>query len=140
LLLETDGNNIMAQDNILDPGRRIVASKRFDGNYLNMYFFYDYDMRGSVTSILKPDGSLVKGYSYDEFGNTIETGETQFKNDTKFTGAVHDTSTGLYYMNARFYNFLVIYNGLNYKKLVTAKSAYYIGLSGSLLKPLCYFY
>lgn len=104
LLYTSDINNNRGIDNILDPAGKIVASKRFDGNYANMYFFYNYDVRGSVISIIKPDGSLVKGYDYDEFGNTKETGETQFKNDIKFTGAVHDTSTGLYYMNARFYN------------------------------------
>jgi RHS repeat-associated protein len=81
-----------------------VASKRFDGNYANMYFFYNYDIRGSVTSIIKPDGSLVKGYDYDEFGKIKDSGDSLFKNDIKFTGAVHDVSSNLYYMNARFYN------------------------------------
>ncbi|MDD2503114.1 MAG: RHS repeat-associated core domain-containing protein, partial [Clostridia bacterium] len=104
LLYTTDHNNVKRQEHILDPGGSIVASKRFDGAYENMYFFYNYDIRGSVTNIIKPDGTRVKGYEYDEFGNTKEVGESQFKNDVKFTGAVHDTSTGLYYMNARFYN------------------------------------
>ncbi|MDD4680223.1 MAG: putative toxin [Clostridia bacterium] len=104
LLYTTDHNNAKGQEHILDPGGFIVASKRFDGAYENMYFFYNYDIRGSVTNIIKPDGTRVKGYEYDEFGNTKEVGESQFKNDVKFTGAVHDTSTGLYYMNARFYN------------------------------------
>ncbi|HCS73837.1 MAG TPA: hypothetical protein DIW17_08180 [Clostridiales bacterium] len=104
LLYTTDHNNVKGQEHILDPGGSIVASKRFDGAYENMYFFYNYDIRGSVTNIIKPDGTRVKGYEYDEFGNTNEVGESQFKNDVKFTGAVHDTSTGLYYMNARFYN------------------------------------
>ena len=46
----------------------------------------------------------VKGYGYDEFGETEESGSNTFINDVKFTGAVHDTATGLYYMNARHYN------------------------------------
>jgi RHS repeat-associated protein len=104
LLYTTDQNNVKAEEHILDPAGTIVASKRFDGNYADKYFFYNYDIRGSVTSIIKPDGSRVKGYDYDEFGNVKEVGESQFKNDVKFTGAVHDKSTGLYYMNARFYN------------------------------------
>jgi len=100
----TDINSIKAQEHILDPGGTIIASKRFDGIYSNMYFFYNYDLRGSVTSILNPDGTRVKGYDYDEFGNTKEVGQPAFKNDVKFTGAVHDISSGLYYMNARYYN------------------------------------
>ena len=70
----TDHNNVKGQEHILDPGGNIVASKRFDGAYDNMYFFYNYDIRGSVTDIIKPDGARVKGYEYDEFGNTKEVG------------------------------------------------------------------
>lgn len=105
-LLFTTGENtsLRATENILDPAGSIIASKRFDGNYENMYFFYNYDIRGSVTNIIAPDGNLVKGYSYDEFGNMEPVGDKNFLNDVTFTGAVHDTSTGLYYMNARFYN------------------------------------
>lgn len=99
-----DINNNKGQEHILEPSGSIVASKRFDGSYSNMYFFYNYDIRGSVTSIIKPDGSLVKGYDYDEFGKTKDSGDSLFKNDTKFTGAVHDASSNLYYMNSRFYN------------------------------------
>jgi RHS repeat-associated protein len=104
LLYTTDVNNKKSTENILDPGGNIIASKRFDGNYDNMYFFYHYDVRGSVTNILDPDALRVKGYTYDEFGNTIDVGDQSFKNEVKYTGAVHDVSTGLYYMNARHYN------------------------------------
>ncbi|MFK9092179.1 RHS repeat-associated core domain-containing protein [Bacillus salipaludis] len=89
---------------MLSPNGTIVASKRFDGAFDNMYFFYHYDKRGSVTSILDPDAKRVKGYGYDEFGETEEVGSKSFLNEVKFTGAVHDTATGLYYMNARHYN------------------------------------
>lgn len=104
LLYTTDANNIKATENVLGPGGTIVTSKRFDGVYDNMYFFYQYDTRGSVTSILGPDAKRIKGYGYDEFGNTEEIGSKSFINDVKFTGAVEDTATGLYYMNARHYN------------------------------------
>jgi RHS repeat-associated protein len=101
---KTDINNNKATENVLSPAGEIVASKRFDGVYDNMYFFYHYDVRGSVTSILNPNAKRVKGYGYDEFGETEELGSNTFINDVKFTGAVHDTATGLYYMNARHYN------------------------------------
>ncbi|MEO2078270.1 MAG: DNRLRE domain-containing protein [Bacillus sp. (in: firmicutes)] len=104
ILFTTDNNNNKATENVLSPGGSIVASKRFDGVYDNMYFFYQYDIRNSVTSILDPDGKRVKGYGYDEFGETEEVGSSTFLNDVKFTGAIEDTSTGLYYMNARHYN------------------------------------
>ena len=62
-------------------------------------------MRGSTTAIIKPDGTLIKGYSYDEFGNTQQNGGTSdFLNEVTFTGSVGDSSTGLQYMNARHYD------------------------------------
>ena len=104
ILYTTDGNNVKVNENILDLDGVIIASKRFDGIYKNMYFTYNYDIRGSVTNIINPEGTVVKGYDYDEFGGTREKGDTAFKNDTKFTGAVHDSSSNLYLMGSRFYN------------------------------------
>jgi len=104
LLYTADSSNNKLEENILDPSGTIIASKRFDGNYANKYFFYNYDIRGSVSSIINPEGSLVKGYDYDEFGKTADKGDSLFKNTTKFTGAVHDLSANLYYMDSRFYN------------------------------------
>ena len=60
-----------------------------------------------VTNIINPEGKVAKSYDYDEFGDTKESDGTKdngFKNDVKFSGAVHDASSGLYYMNSRFYN------------------------------------
>ncbi len=47
---------------------------------------------------------MITGYEYDEFGNLERSGENGFLNDVTFTGSVSDTSTGLQYMNARYYN------------------------------------
>ena len=45
-----------------------------------------------------------KGYSYDVFGSIEESGNVSFLNEVTFTGSVTDKSTGLQYMNARFYD------------------------------------
>ena len=86
-----------------------MASKRFEGQaatgqdpYADDYFFYRYDVRGSVTTIVDGTGAVVKSYDYDEFGVTTSTGDT-FHNEITFTGSVADAS-GLLYMNARYYN------------------------------------
>jgi|AGTN01.3.fsa_nt_gi RHS repeat-associated core domain len=99
-------------ENIVDLSGRIIASKRFDDDgdpgtpneWADQYYFYHYDIRGSVTAIVSPGGSLITGYTYDEFGNLTETEETTFDNEVTFTSSVTDTSTGLQYMNARYYN------------------------------------
>ena len=86
-----------------------MASKRFEGQaeteqdpYADDYFFYRYDIRGSVTNIVDGTGAVVKSYDYDEFGVTTASGDTFF-NEVTFTGSVADAS-GLLYMNARYYN------------------------------------
>ncbi len=66
--------------------------------------FYHYDKRGSTTAVIEPDGDLIEGYEYDEFGNLTLTENNGFLNETTFTGSITDTSTGLQYMNARFYD------------------------------------
>ncbi|SCJ80302.1 Cell wall-associated polypeptide CWBP200 [uncultured Clostridium sp.] len=48
---------------------------------------------------------LAQGYNYDNFGKEEALkSESSFKNDVTFTGAVSDSMTGLYYMNARHYD------------------------------------
>ena len=109
LLFTTVNEYVLQTQNILDPAGSIVASKRFEGQaatgqepYADDYFFYRYDIRGSVTNIVDGEGTVVKSYDYDEFGVTTASGDTFF-NEVTFTGSVADAS-GLLYMNARYYN------------------------------------
>ena len=109
LLFTTVNEYVLQTQNILDPSGTIVASKRFEGQaetgqdpYAEDYFFYRYDIRGSVTTIVDGEGAVVKSYDYDEFGVTTSTGDAFF-NEVTFTGSIADAS-GLLYMNARYYN------------------------------------
>ena len=109
LLFTTVNEYVLQTQNILDPSGTIVASRRFEGQattgqdpYAEDYFFYRYDIRGSVTTIVDGEGAVVKSYDYDEFGVTTSTGDAFF-NEVTFTGSVADAS-GLLYMNARYYN------------------------------------
>lgn len=107
ILYTASANSYLLTENILDLGGNIIASARFEDETPDVpddYYFYHYDMRGSVTAIVKPDGTLTTGYSYDEFGNLEQTGDTGFLNEVTFTGSVTDTSTGLQYMNSRYYD------------------------------------
>jgi len=111
LLYTANATNWLTTENILDPGGKIVASQRFadqDPNtedaYADKYYFYHFDKRGSVSAIIQPDGNMVKGYEYDEFGNLEGKGADDFLNEVTFTGSITDKSTGLQYMNARYYN------------------------------------
>ena len=109
LLFTTVNEYVLQTQNILDPSGTIVASRRFEGQaatgqdpYAEDYFFYRYDIRGSVTTIVDGEGAVVKSYDYDEFGVTTSTGDAFF-NEVTFAGSIADAS-GLLYMNARYYN------------------------------------
>lgn len=65
---------------------------------------YLKDIQGSTTSIVKDDGSLSAAYAYSDFGETEEITGSSFDNEICYTGAVYDDTTGLYYMNARYYD------------------------------------
>ena len=101
ILYTTDSNNTIMTENVLDLSGSIIASWRDRDTGSEEAYFYHYDVRGSTTAIVDPNGDAVKQYTYDEFGNMEETGT--FDNEVTFTGSIKDTSTGLQYMNARFY-------------------------------------
>ena len=103
VLYTTDDSNIIKTDNILDLGGNIVASWRDRELGSEDVYFYNYDVRGSVTNIVNAAfGEPQKSYEYDEFGNAEASGS--FLNETGYTGSILDDSTGLVYMNARFYD------------------------------------
>ena len=71
---------------MLDLGGSIIASKRFEDQdpltydpYKDNYYFYHYDTRGRTT-----DGTLIKGYTYDEFGSLAQNGADSFLNEVVY--------------------------------------------------------
>lgn len=104
LLYTDDGTSQKLEENIIEPDGSVIASKRFTGDYADETYFYRQDIRGSITNIIDKDGTVLLGYTYDAYGNTTETGAPDFINSKAYTGAVSDEITGLYYMNARYYN------------------------------------
>ena len=102
ILYTANANGTLLTENVLDLSGEIIASWRDRGTAAEECYFYNYDLRGSTTAIVNPDGSKENLYTYDEFGNVTETGT--FDNEITFTGSVSDISTGLQYMNARYYN------------------------------------
>ena len=81
----------------------ILATERFKGDD-TQYYLYNKDIQGSTTSLVKEDGSADATYQYTDFGETIIHGDDQAKNEVCYTGGIYDQSTGLYYLNARYYD------------------------------------
>ncbi|MDD4372251.1 MAG: RHS repeat-associated core domain-containing protein, partial [Anaerostipes sp.] len=55
-------------------------------------------------SLIKEDGTADATYTYTDFGETRIQGDNTAGNEVCYTGGVYDSSTGLYYLNARYYN------------------------------------
>ena len=75
-----------------------TKNRKFD------YYLYNKDVQGSTTSILDEDGAGELSYEYDDFGETEINGNSVFRNEICYTGGIYDETTGLYYLNARYYD------------------------------------
>ncbi|MDR2712674.1 MAG: InlB B-repeat-containing protein [Clostridiales bacterium] len=65
--------------------------------------YYLYDGHGSVRLLADKDAAVTDTYIYDAFGNLIDqTGSTE--NNYLYCGEQFDSTTGLYYLRARYMN------------------------------------
>jgi RHS repeat-associated protein len=68
-------------------------------------YYYHYDGLGSTIAMTDSSGNMVNKYSYDEFGNLVNTVEA-VPNPFTYVGqyGVVDDDNGLIYMRARYYD------------------------------------
>ena len=85
--------------NVLGGNGNIVGTYRGED-----YHVYLEDAQGSTTAVVKEDGTLSAAYTYSDFGETEEITGSSFDNEICYTGGVYDDTTGLYYLNARYYD------------------------------------
>lgn len=104
LLAANNGNGSRQSFHLLGLEGNVIASGRYDGSHAGKYGIYNKDGRGSTTSIVNADGRSVATYEYTDFGETTVHGGGAFQNEICYTGGVYDESTGLYYLNARYYD------------------------------------
>ena len=66
-------------------------------------YTYLYDGHGTVRALANESGKLTDTYTYDAFGNLLNsTGTTA--NNYRYCGEQFDSTTGLYYLRARYMN------------------------------------
>ena len=99
----TDGDNIQTSQNLIGTDGNILATQRYGSDHTD-YLLYNKDIQGSTTSLVKEDGSADATYRYTDFGETTINGDNKAENEVCYTGGIYDQSTGLYYLNARYYN------------------------------------
>ena len=103
LLYTTDGNGNKTSRNIIGPQENVIATIRYEDEGEHAYF-YNKDIRTSVTNVIDESGSGVVSYRYNDYGTTTKYGNQDFYNELCYTSGVYDELTGLYYLNARYYN------------------------------------
>jgi RHS repeat-associated protein len=72
-------------------------------------YYYLFNTQGDIIGLLNGSGSLVVSYQYDAWGNSTSISGTLKDtigqlNPYRYRGYRYDTETGLYYLNARYYN------------------------------------
>jgi len=65
--------------------------------------YYEADGLGSITSLSDSSGSIANTYTYNSFGNSIDSSGSVI-NPFRFTGREYDSETGLYFYRARYYD------------------------------------
>ena len=83
-------------------------NKNFAAEQLETYL-YGKNLQGDIIAIYNTSGTAVVKYVYDAWGNIISTSGTQAtgigaKNSLRYRGYYYDTETGLYYLQARYYD------------------------------------
>ena len=99
-------NLLGLEGNVISAEQKANNSEKLKNNSANShdYFLYNKDIQGSTTSILNKDGTGELSYEYDDFGKTQTHGESILQNEICYTGGIYDKNTGLYYLNARYYD------------------------------------
>ncbi|NLK12396.1 MAG: DNRLRE domain-containing protein [Candidatus Phytoplasma sp.] len=77
-------------------------------NYQGNEYYYLKNILGDITGILNEEGNLVAKYNYDAWGNIIYQYDDGTNisniNPYRYRGYRYDNHTGLYYLNARYYD------------------------------------
>ena len=102
ILLEYDGANVLQARYTHGPGIDEPLAVTKGG----ATFFYHQDGLGTVTDLTDAAGATAKSYSYDAYGNILESPGTVEQPYT-YTGREFDAESGLYYYRARYYDSVV---------------------------------
>ena len=71
-------------------------------------FYFDRNIKGDVIGIYNASGAQIAKYSYDSWGNpkvtTYSSNNFSGYNPIRYRGYYYDVESGLYFLNARYYN------------------------------------
>ena len=67
-------------------------------------YVYTKDMRESTINVVGKSGTAPVSYDYTDYGETEILGDQDFYNEVCYGAGIYDETTGLYYLNARYYS------------------------------------
>ena len=73
-------------------------------------FFFEKNLQGDIVAVYDSDGTEIASYVYTAWGEctmtyyTATSNSPGLKNPFKYRGYYHDSETGLYYLQSRYYN------------------------------------
>lgn len=100
ILTGENGSGALKAFELYDDLRDPIGTLRSDDH---LYYYTD-DSRGSIINLVDENGEAVVSYTYTDYGETTESQGSSIDNEVRFTGGICDEETGLYYLNARFYD------------------------------------
>ena len=103
VLYTTNGDGNKTSHNFIGLEGNTISTIRYNLAGLE-YYIYNKDIKGSISNIVDNNGNAKISYTYSDFGETEEVGDTIFYNEIAYTGGIYDESINLYYLNARYYN------------------------------------
>src|SRR5262249_55511921 len=100
---DLDGSNNLKVRRVFDGTDQPVASVTYSGLSATVAWYLT-DRQGTVTDYMSNSGTLLDHRAFDAFGNIKSESNSANGDRYGYTGMMFDTTTGLQYNRARWYN------------------------------------
>ncbi|MFC0212338.1 RHS repeat-associated core domain-containing protein [Paenibacillus chartarius] len=105
-----DGSSVIAEGMVQTDGKAVLKARYLRGNGLvarvdasGNKTYYLHNGHGDIIGLADVNGNTLNTYSYDIWGNPTSTVE-QVQQPFRYSGEYWDSSTGLQYLRARWYD------------------------------------
>lgn len=108
----TDNNNNIKYEYTRDAQGNLFTMTDYTGSNPKIYY-YQLNMHGDVVGLYNTNGEQVVSYSYDSFGNMLNSSGIEKlgngkllkdENPFRYSSYYFDVESGLYYVSARYYD------------------------------------
>lgn len=104
VLYETDANSKIKRSYTYSANGKLLSTTDLTSGTPDVYF-YTLNAHGDVVAVTDRNNEFVAQYTYDAWGNIVDqTGPFADANSYRYASYRYDAESGLYYLNARYYN------------------------------------